>query len=185
MHSRFLRRSGAALSLLALCGGLSGAALAATAGSASAQQNSDIIPISSGLRLDVSGQASWAGAPVIQWDANGQANQKWEVPPIGAAPNLIQNANSKMCLTTDGVAGDQLYQEPCVYSPYEDWVLQDNSQGDAVNGDQAVTIYNPAFNLVVDVYGNSYTEGAAIDAWPANGQFNQAFWGPDCQSWCS
>jgi hypothetical protein len=48
MHSRFFRRSGAALSLLALCGGLTGAALAATAGSASAQQNSDIIPFPRG-----------------------------------------------------------------------------------------------------------------------------------------
>ena len=64
-----------------------------------------------------------------------------------------------------------------MYSPYEDWVVQDNSQGDAVNGNQAVSIYNPAFNLVVDVYGNSYSAGAPIDAWPANGQFNQAFWG--------
>ena len=82
MHSRFFRRPGAALSLLALCGGLSGAALAATAGSASAQQNSDIIPISSGLRLDVSGAATWAGAPVIQW-----TSQRPGQPEMGGTPH--------------------------------------------------------------------------------------------------
>ena len=74
-----------------------------------------------------------------------------------------------MCLATDGVAGHQLYQEPC--SPnlvrFETWNVTSDAPG--------MNFYNPYFGLSVDVYGNSYTAGAAIDGWSYNGQMNQWF----------
>jgi hypothetical protein len=38
-----------------------------------------------------------------------------------------------------------------------------------------MNFYNPYFGLTVDVYGNSYIAGAAIDGWSYNGQMNQWF----------
>jgi hypothetical protein len=76
-----------------------------------------------------------------------------------------------MCLTTDGVAGDQLYQKLCDgnLAPYQQWNVIEPSYG-------WVELYNPWFDLAVDVYCNSNEPGAPIDAWHPNGQSNHYFW---------
>jgi hypothetical protein len=170
MSRRFFRRSGAALAGLTLCGGLTAGTLAATASPAGAQSYILLQAESSGLDLNVSGASTAPGGVVIQWPATGGGlNEMWTVPATGSG-GVIQNANSAMCLTTDGVAGDQLYQKPCIrrLRRYETWDIYNGDPGDVV-------IYNPYFNLVVDVYGDSDSWGAPIDAWPYNGQGNQNF----------
>ena len=111
---------------------------------------------------------------MIQWYPTGGANQAWEIAGSGNGnPELpqgyIANVNRGMCLATDGVAGHQLYQEPC--SPnlvrFETWNVTSDAPG--------MNFYNPYFGLSVDVYGNSYTAGAAIDGWSYNGQMKQWF----------
>ncbi len=100
---------------MALCGGVSGVALAATGGTASADPSYvTLTSASTGLNLDVKGASTEPGpnGVVIQWYPNGQANQYWSVPAVGTI-GVIRNENSGMCLTTDGYEGDQLYQEPC------------------------------------------------------------------------
>jgi hypothetical protein len=172
MSRRFLRRFvRTALVGFALCGGGTGAALATTGSTAFAQSYTTLNAASSFMAIDVSGAATWPGAPVIQWYDNGGANQHWSVPGSGATGE-IQNQNSGMCLDTDGVAGDQLFQMPCdPNNPLQQWYVDEIW---TVIGDE-VALYNPTSGLWVDVYGNSYSAGAAIDAWYGNRGYNQSF----------
>ncbi|MCL2395916.1 MAG: RICIN domain-containing protein [Acidimicrobiaceae bacterium] len=172
MSRRFFRRSGAALAGLALCGGVAVAGVAGT-GTASADTSQyyaiTLGAESSGLVLDVAGASTDPGAPVIQWYYNGGENQVWSVPgPL--LPGDIVNANSGMCLTTDGVAGDQLYQEPCdgALVQYQTWYDWSDLYG------HVMQLESPYWGLFVDVYQNSYSPGP-IDAWYPNNQPNQFF----------
>ncbi|HUN32233.1 MAG TPA: RICIN domain-containing protein [Trebonia sp.] len=124
-----------------------------------------------GLLLDVSGASTQPGAPVIDWYADGGANQEWTFLPDGGTNTYeIINANSGQCLTTDGVAGDQLYQLPCAGGPIQQW------QTAITPGQEGVgTIRNVSSGLYVDVSGDSPWPGAAIDTWYYNGQDNQYF----------
>jgi Ricin-type beta-trefoil lectin domain len=115
MSGRFVRHSvRTAPAGLALCGGATFAALAATGGTASAQSNTytTLNPSSSFMAIDVSGASTAPGAGVIQWYDNGGSNQRWSVPG-GGSIGPIANQNSGMCLTTDGTAGDELFQWYC------------------------------------------------------------------------
>lgn len=168
MPSRFFRRSRAVLTGLALCGAATAAVLPATSGAASAAQ----VPSTSatateyyytfsaesdGLYLDVQGGSTAKGALVLQWLPTGTASEEW-----GTGPGWhIRNENSGMCLTTDGVAGDQLYQKPCLkrLARYQTWYPTCLPEGCLLAGDNG---------LVVDVYQGSTAEGAHIDAWPLN-----------------
>src|SRR6516162_5628253 len=96
----------AGLAVPALVGG----AVLAGPASASTQFTVHVTPNNTfGLLLDVSGGSTQPGAPVIDWWANGGANQQWTFSPIGGNNTYeIINVNSGMCLATDGVAGDQL-----------------------------------------------------------------------------
>jgi len=145
----------------------------------------------SGMVIDVQGGSTERGAPVIQWYDNGGANQHWTLP-ITRAANLgdvatdtVLNQNSGMCLTTDGVAGDQLYQYPCLTTasgepfPTQEWeVKRVNANGVTWGSD---VLRNPSSGLVVDVSQSSYRPGAPIIAWPENHAdffsytFNQVF----------
>jgi Ricin-type beta-trefoil lectin domain-like len=61
----------------------------------------------------------------------------------------IVNVNSNMCLTTDGVAGDQVYQEPCTDSPDQLW---DTNMGSTAN---YTTMQSDYSYLYLDVNGDS------------------------------
>jgi hypothetical protein len=114
-------RLAAALAVLAVPG-LLGATLAGPA-SASAGFTTHVTPNNTFfLLLDVSGGSTYPGAPVIDWYSNGGANQDWLFSPVGGSNTYdIINVNSNMCLITDGVAGDQVYQEPCDGSLLQQW----------------------------------------------------------------
>jgi hypothetical protein len=171
MFSRFFHRSCAAIAGIALCGGAALVGLAATGGTAYAQSYTTLNATSSFMAIDVSGASTAPGAPIIQWYDDGGANQHWYVPGMGAK-GLVWNQNSGMCLTTDGVEGDQLFQWYCdPNSLNEQWSVGEKwtPYGDEID------LYNSAYALVVDVYGNSYSAGAAIDAWPYDWGYNQAF----------
>jgi hypothetical protein len=159
------------MAVLGTTGGIASAGqLAAITGTASADQSYVTFNAeSSGLYLDVSGASTAPNGLVIQWYPDGGANQNWSVPAAESV-GRIRNQNSGMCLTTDGVAGDQLYQKPCLrrLARYQRWSIVPLANG-------YVVLANVYFNLVVDVYGNSGTAGAPIDAWPYKGQPNQQF----------
>ena len=153
------------------------AVLLGTAGGASAATTAfttHLSPLNTGyLELDVSGASTQPGAPVIDWWANGGANQAWTLQPTGSPDQYeIVNQNSGQCLTTSGVAGAQLYQWPC--SPNDPYQVWQTGLGAYYDG-HGYGIRNPAFNLYVDVYGDSPWPGAAIDAWYGNNGDNQFF----------
>jgi len=150
--------------------------LGAAATPATASTGPDYHPLisnSSWLNVGVRGGSTSSGADVIQWWADGAADQQWwGFKYAGDGSNVVrfQNQGSGLCLTTDGVPGHWVYQQPC----------------DSANGRQAwqrsyvwfysgYTLYNPATGLNLDLQSNSYWGGADIDVWYPNGQVNQIF----------
>jgi hypothetical protein len=147
--------------------------LAGTA-SASTTFTTDLTPANTGLLvLDVSGASTYPGAPVIDWYSNGGANQDWLFVPEANSNTTyeIVNVNSNMCLTTDGVAGDQVYQDYCTNSTNQQWGTA-LTQGNPTDYWHIQSVYS---GLYLDVSGDSPWPGASIDTWYDNGGDNQYF----------
>jgi hypothetical protein len=166
MSGRFFHRARLALAGLALCGGVSGVALAATGGTAYATTfDGPLTALSSSWSLDV-GQ----NGLVIQDQYDASFSQIWYTQSPGTF-GRIKNFFYNKCLTTDGVEGDQLYLKRCTRSlaAYQTWkVIQD--------APEIESFWSPYFNLYVDVYQGSKQLGAPIDGWPYNGgALNQWF----------
>lgn len=162
-------RRGVAALVAATAGGTGLLLATATAAhAAEISQYSTLVPASDWLNVAVSGGSTSAGVPIIQWWADSGAEQEWQLPAAYTSGEII-NQNSGMCITTDGVAGDQLYQEPCNGSASEQWYAAYNFAGPTV-------FQNPATGLVMDVSGYDMWAGGAIDAWYQNNQANQSFW---------
>lgn len=123
-----------------------------------------------GLLVDVNGGSRAPGANVIDWYANGGGNQVWTFIPFGNNTYEIQNANSGLCLTTDGIAGDGVYQLQCAGAAPQKW---STALTPAAFG--AYPIQSAYSGLYLDVAGNTPWAGATIDTWYWNGQNNQYF----------
>jgi Ricin-type beta-trefoil lectin domain-like len=164
------RRSRLSLRLAMLAGAalLGSGALAAPALANTFESN--VTPLNTFyLQLDVSGASTQPGAPVIDWYSNGGANQKWFFSQVIASGEYeIANQNSGLCLTTDGVAGDQLYQEPCNESAGQIWITNLSP-----SNNNYTSIQSALSGLYLDVYGNTSWPGASIDTWYWNGGSNQ------------
>jgi hypothetical protein len=157
-------RAVAGLVLAASAGTVGLMATTATAAHADPLAFHPIISNSSWLDVAVRNGSSAPGTDIIQWWSDNGSEQQWAI--MG---NQIVNENSRMCLTTDGVAGDALTQEPCSSDPHQVWWPSYVWWAGGNN------LYNPASGLDMDVAGNSYWGGAEIDAWYPNGQLNQVF----------
>ncbi|MEZ0072095.1 RICIN domain-containing protein [Planotetraspora sp. GP83] len=120
------------------------------------------------LFLDVSGGSTGDGAKIIQWSLSG-SNQGWTFRVTGDHYQIV-NVKSGKCITTSGVAGDQLYQWVCTTDPRQLWDTGLN----AGNG-YGYAIRSVASGLYMDVSGDSRSQGAAIDTWYWNGGQNQYF----------
>jgi hypothetical protein len=123
------------------------------------------------LVLDVVNGSTANGAKVVQWYGHGGGNQRWNLVDQGNGTQTIVNQNSGKCLTTDGVAGHQLYQFTCVGSPLQIWK---GNLGSVFNPDAHILI-NASSSLAMDVSGASATAGAPIITWYYNGNNNQYF----------
>jgi hypothetical protein len=157
----------AAASALAL-----GAAASPAAASTYYPTNAYISPASSAtLMLDVQGASQAAGAQVVQWYLNGGANQKWNFQQLSDGNKQIINVNSGQCLTTDGVAGDGVYQYPCLGYTSQEW----NTDFAIYSG--GYFIQSASSGLYLDVYGDSPNAGAIVDTWYYNAGANQQFGG--------
>ncbi|WP_042384097.1 RICIN domain-containing protein [Streptacidiphilus melanogenes] len=169
-HNRGLRcRIGGGLAATALAAGLalgaSGTASADSGFTVHLSPNNTL-----GLLLDVNGASQSPGAGVIDWYANGGANQQWRFVPFGNNVYELVNVNSGMCLTTDGVAGDGVYQLQCAGGAQQLW-----STGITPSAVGAYPIRSTYSGLYLDVSGNTAWPGATIDTWYWNGQGNQYF----------
>jgi hypothetical protein len=120
------------------------------------------------MTVGVTGSSSSAGATIAQ-APDGQAGDIWLFTPIGGGYEIL-NQNSHLCLATDGIAGDVLYQTPCTAESGQLWQIPSGS------GDQFSWVRNATTNLYLDVTGSSTAAGAPITASPWNGgQPNQTF----------
>jgi hypothetical protein len=127
------------------------------------------------LALDVSGASQSDGAKVILWWGTGRNNQQWTFEQTGKVDGSnnvyrIRNVNSGKCLTTNGIAGSQLYQYTCIADyPYQEW---STSLGQGFSA----SIKNPTFGLYVDVLGSKFAPGASVGVWyKVNWAINQVF----------
>ena len=143
---------------------------------ASAEENfySQLTILSSGYSLDVQGDSRAIGAPIDVWYENSGGNQQWLFPATDGQVGEISSEDSQMCITTDGVAGDALYQFPCVGAATQQWQVSRTTTWWS-DGGPIFTFENPATGLVMDVYGDSYSPGAEVDAWYPNGNANQSW----------
>ena len=123
----------------------------------------------------MAGASTAPGGVLIDWWDNANANQDWifhhVISSTGEYYEII-NQNSQMCLTSDGVAGAQVCQEPCdpgnTYGQI--WYTGLNP-----SSSDAWSIENVDSGLYLDVSGDDPFPDTAIDTWPSNGGANQYF----------
>ncbi len=152
---------------------LGSAATATTASASTEPEYHPLISNSSWLNVGVRNGSTATGTDIIQWWADGRADQQWQgYHYSGEASNVIRfrNQGSGLRLTTDGVPGHWVYQQACdSRNARQAWL---SSYMWMYSG---YTLYNPATGLNLDVEGNSYWGGAEIDVWYPNGRVNQVF----------
>ncbi|CAM3826764.1 alpha-galactosidase [Kibdelosporangium persicum] len=107
----------------------------------------------SGKLLDVFNLSTEDGADVVQWTANGQNNQRWELRDIGGGFANVANVNSGKCLDVYGgpdATGDgvRVTQWTCHTGTNQQWQLQDTGDGHlrlvARHSGKCLTIQNAA-----------------------------------------
>ncbi|HEV3173655.1 MAG TPA: RICIN domain-containing protein [Actinocrinis sp.] len=189
MKNRAARRITAAI----LATVAAAATVATTAGTASAIATTDVLNVSYGttpywiaasnsvMPVSVADASYDAGHRVIQWYNTGGDEQKWYFDGVTDENTgqylgfLLRNKRSGMCLDTDGVPGDELFQEPC--SPYAYGQIFNNTPNYDVFGIIISWSYsNYDTGLELDVAGVSVSAGANIDLWYPNNQINQNFY---------
>ncbi len=125
------------------------------------------------LNVEVRGASLSPGATVDQWSFNGGANQVWTFQPSVSPGGHYQvvNRQSGLCLTSDGVAGDTLYQDYC-----RDGATLQLWDTNLVPGNLlSYTIRNTGSGLYMDVRGGSGWQGADIITWYFNNGDNQFY----------
>jgi hypothetical protein len=131
----------------------------------------------SSLVMDVSGGSTADGATVIQWGANGGANQKWALTRVGGNVYTLTNAGSGKCLEVPGgstAQGTQLDQSACNGGAQQHWAL--DAAGNWTSGSNtSYVLVNQASGWVADVSDQSTAAGAHVIQWAANGGANQVW----------
>lgn len=128
-----------------------------------------------GMNLGVANGSQYAGTRVIQWYIDSTAEQKWYFDQVYDAESgfegyLLRNENSGQCMSTDGRAGDTVFQEACNPALLTERFWRYGSTG--VNN----WFENRYTGDYLDVSGYGYGAGTNIDLWPSNNSGNQTFW---------
>jgi len=105
------------------------------------------------------------------------ANQKWSLPTNGnggidGVTGYVQNQYSGMCIETDGVAGNAVYQAPCNGSARQQWHFSDFQVWNWSDLEY-VTYYhitNPNSGLELNANQDRFDNGTAVIVWPSQGQ---------------
>lgn len=123
----------------------------------------------SGGRMDVNNDSTADSATVLQWQDNGQNDQRWYVRSAGNGYDTITNVNSGKLLNIPGPTttnGTQLIQYHDDGNTNSRWQL-------VSGGPNKVRIVSEYDGQLVDDYNNSLSNGAAVIQWPSNGGANQ------------
>ncbi|MGC4813452.1 alpha-galactosidase [Micromonospora sp. DT228] len=88
----------------------------------------------SGKLLDVSNASTSDGANVVQWGANGQANQRWRFSDTGGGYSTVTSLSSGKCLDVYGGAsatadGVRVIQWACNGGTNQQWLVEDLGTG--------------------------------------------------------
>jgi hypothetical protein len=126
--------------------------------------------------MDVAGGSTSAGGRIIQWPGSGADNQQFKYPSTNNETGYIIAKNSQMCITTDGIAGHQLFQMPCggAWAQYQQWRVQTYIPWYQFM-ERFGWFTNPASGLVIDLEGGSRSPGTRIIGWYGNGGLNQSW----------
>jgi|GEM_PF-3222452 len=129
----------------------------------------------SGKSADVSGASNYSGTKLVQWDGNGNDNQKFLFTKVGASTYTITAKHSGKCLdaTSNCYAGSRVVQNPCDGTNSQKWVIEDAGSG-------YYLIKNVSSGLYMDVSGASTSNGAEIILWSKHGGNNQQWSIGDC-----
>ena len=126
--------------------------------------------VASGLALNVSGNATTNGAPVIQWPyGGGSANAKWTFVATDSGYYQIKNVNSGLDAVVQGAStsdGAKIIQWSFGSAQNDQWLPQQNSDG-------TYTFVNRKSGMVLDDPGSSTSQGTQMDQWSSNGGSNQ------------
>lgn len=129
----------------------------------------EIVNRNSGKVLDVSGASTTDGAQIIQYTANGGANQQWQLVGVGNGYVKLVNRNSGKVLDIPNQStteGQQLDQWTDNGGTNQQWQLQDAGNG-------YYTIVSHSDTQVVDVYHASTADNTPVIQWNANSGINQ------------
>lgn len=123
----------------------------------------------SGEVADVTGGATTAGAPLIQWSADGGLNQQFDFVSTGDGYYRIRARQSGLVLQVSGSAtGADITQQPDTNASAEQWRVIDQGGG-------VVSLVNRSSGLAMDVWEASTADGARISQWTYTGSANQRF----------
>jgi endo-1,4-beta-xylanase len=146
-------------------------ALNATPGGGSVEVGVDyrLVASHSGKAADISGASTAAGATLVQWTANGGANQRFDFLSSGDGYYRVRARHSGLVLQVAGTAaGADITQRPDANSAAQQWRVVDQGGG-------AVSLVNRLSGLAMDVWEASTADGARVSQWTATGSANQRF----------
>ncbi|MGW2587126.1 M4 family metallopeptidase [Streptomyces virginiae] len=124
----------------------------------------NMVNVGSNLCLGITAGSSNAGALAIQWDCNGNIDQKWSKVDVGNGLFNIVDAGSGMCLAVSGDAttlGAQALQMPCNGTTAQKWASSTSQ------------IVNQKSQMCLGIAGGSTTRGAPAVQWTCDGTPNQ------------
>ncbi|GAB2602626.1 glycoside hydrolase N-terminal domain-containing protein [Streptomyces capparidis] len=121
----------------------------------------------SGKAADIESASTAAGAALIQWTANGGANQRFDFLASAGGHYRIRSRNSGLVLqAADSGAG--IAQQPDTDATGQQWRVVDQGGG-------VVSLVNRRSGLAMDVWQASTADGARISQWNLTGAPNQRF----------
>ena len=85
----------------------------------------------SGKCLDVSGWSNANGGAIVQWNCNGQNNQKWSLRDVGNSQYQVVSRSSGKCLDNRGSkdGGTDVVQNSCAKTPQQLWTRRASASG--------------------------------------------------------
>ncbi len=126
----------------------------------------------SSMLMDASGASTATGGKIIQWQANGGANQQWRLTKLDGNVFTLVNVNSGLCLTVPGqstAAGAQLEQWTCDGGPGQQWAAD---LVGSLNGSDYMLV-NMNSGLQIGVAGSSTGSGAQVQQLDRSGATSQ------------
>ncbi|MDH6145829.1 MULTISPECIES: RICIN domain-containing protein [Kitasatospora] len=130
-----------------------------------------LVNANSGQLLDAQDQGTSDGTPVIQWAANGGANQQWRLTGTGDGYYILTGVASGKVLDVPGgtsLPGTQLQLWTPNGGTGQQWQVVPADSGH-------YTLRARSDGDLVDVQGASLSLGAQAIQWPANGGANQGW----------